>query len=166
MDHEADVANSESDCEARESLNKLQETVQKVLEQNHALVRRLEQLDFGHGLEDGSVKFFDDDRALQDPTDTSRGSWPRRSLAPLPRLEESIPLDASINHAISPREFEALLYQSRVYARVQSNESDASFSSSAVRTNAWSMLSGLSLNDISVISVIALPISLEDITSI
>lgn len=54
----------------------------------------------------------------------------------------------------------------RVYARVQSNDCDMSFTSSAIRTTAWSMLSGLSLNDISIISVLALPISLEEVESI
>jgi hypothetical protein len=53
-----------------------------------------------------------------------------------------------------------------VYARVQSNNCDMSFTSSAIRTTAWSMLSGLSLNDISIISVLALPISLEEVESI
>lgn len=42
---------------------------------------------------------------------------------------------------------------------------DRSFVSSAIRTNAWSIFSGLSLADISIISVVALPLYADDITN-
>ena len=62
----------------------------------------------------------------------------------------------------SRREFEAILEESRVYSRAQSHDSDISFTSSAVRSHAWSMLS---LNDISIIAVFRLPITLDDINA-
>jgi hypothetical protein len=64
--------------------------------------------------------------------------------------------------ARSRREFEAILDKSRVYLRTQSNPSDISLTSSAVRSHAWSLLS---LNDISVISVIRLPITADEINA-
>lgn len=133
-----------------------------VMDQNQALARRLEEHGLSFGGDDASIRFFDDDQSFTQARDPSSAS---PSL--LPRiLEESVSLEAAINSEISPREFEITLHRTRVYTRVQSNESDVSFASSAVRTNAWSMLSGVSLNDISVISVIALPISLEEINNI
>ncbi|KAK0755061.1 ras family-domain-containing protein [Schizothecium vesticola] len=59
------------------------------------------------------------------------------------------------------REFEAVLEQSWVYARTSSNEIDAaSFASSDVRSYAWSMLS---MNDISIVAVFRLPVTLDDV---
>jgi len=50
-----------------------------------------------------------------------------------------------------------------VYQRTAQYESDVSFTSSAVRTHAWSIFSGLSLSEVSVISAIALPIYLNEV---
>lgn len=61
--------------------------------------------------------------------------------------------------------FENVLEQSWVYRRNQSNECDKSFISSAQRSHAWSVFSGYSLADISVISVIAMPITVLDIAN-
>lgn len=142
--------------------------MQQILAQNHALLRRLERLDFIPGVEDASIRFYDDDddRSSVRGPPPIRGSARGKDVPVLPTLQESIPLEASFNSAVYPREFEAALEQSRVYLRVRSNECDVSFTSSVPRTNAWSMLSGLSLSDLSVVSVIALPISLEEINSI
>jgi hypothetical protein len=49
-----------------------------------------------------------------------------------------------------------------VYWRTQSNPSDISLASSAVRSHAWSLLS---LNDISVISVFRLPVTADEINA-
>jgi len=57
---------------------------------------------------------------------------------------------------------EPVLFQSRVYRRCASNaECDQSFASSLARTP-WSIFSGFSLADISILSVVALPISVEE----
>lgn len=55
------------------------------------------------------------------------------------------------------------LENSRVYRRVKRPESHMSFSSSAVDSRAWSIFSGLSLAEISTVSVIALPLFPSDI---
>jgi hypothetical protein len=59
--------------------------------------------------------------------------------------------------------FQIDLGTSRVYRRTESYESDVSFTSSAIRTHAWSIFSGLSLSQVSMISAIALPLSLDEI---
>lgn len=61
--------------------------------------------------------------------------------------------------------FEKDLKLSRVYSRTQLYESDVSFTSSAARTHAWSIYSGLSLAEASVISAIALPLYSHDISN-
>jgi len=72
----------------------------------------------------------------------------------------------AVNLAILFRsEFEDDLEASRVYRRNQQNICDCSFVSSAARMNTWSIFSGLSLADVSNISVIALPLCQEDISN-
>ncbi|KAI1743451.1 hypothetical protein F4680DRAFT_408265 [Xylaria scruposa] len=62
-------------------------------------------------------------------------------------------------------DFESDLEASRVYRRAQRDTMDFSLRSSVAYTHAWSALSGYSLANISVLSVIALPLDLEDITN-
>lgn len=71
-----------------------------------------------------------------------------------------------VNNTIFERPFENELAHSPVYARIRGNECDVSFTTSQPMSGFWSMLSGLSLSQISNISVIALPISSGDIASI
>lgn len=63
------------------------------------------------------------------------------------------------------RPFEHVLASSSVYARARSQECDISFTSNQPKSALWSLLSGLSLSQISSISVIALPISMVDIVN-
>jgi SAM-dependent methyltransferase len=59
--------------------------------------------------------------------------------------------------------FEDELNASRVYRVVKDNDCDRSLFSSAMHTQSWSIFSGLSLADISILSVVALPLFPEDI---
>jgi len=54
--------------------------------------------------------------------------------------------------------FEMDLNTTRVYTRTRLYKSDESFTTSVVRSHVWSILSGLSLSEVSNISVIALPL--------
>jgi len=54
--------------------------------------------------------------------------------------------------------FDLVLASTRVYSRVGDREVDAVSSVSTTRSRAWSILSGLSLTEISIISVIKLPL--------
>lgn len=61
--------------------------------------------------------------------------------------------------------FEKDLIASRVYRRIKRDTMDFSMRSSVARSNGWSVFSGMSLSDISEISVLALPIRPSDITN-
>ncbi|CVK98811.1 uncharacterized protein FMAN_08425 [Fusarium mangiferae] len=62
-------------------------------------------------------------------------------------------------------DFEHDLKLSRVYRQAKRDTMDFSARSSVARTHAWSSLSGISLSDISDISVLALPLYVEDISN-
>ncbi|KAF4499311.1 Ras family, other [Fusarium agapanthi] len=62
-------------------------------------------------------------------------------------------------------DFEHDLKLSRVYRLAKRDTMDFSIHSSVARTHAWSSLSGISLSDISHISVLALPLYVEDISN-
>ena len=72
---------------------------------------------------------------------------------------------ATITTSIRYFDFERDLEASRVYSRATRDTVDFSFRSSAVGSHAWSTLSDVSLSDISIISVIALPVYPKDITN-
>ena len=60
--------------------------------------------------------------------------------------------------------FEHVLWESPVYLRHENrNECDVSFSSTAQRSHAWSALAGYTLADVSILSVIAMPLTAADI---
>lgn len=61
--------------------------------------------------------------------------------------------------------FERILEQSWVYKRNQRNSCDCSFISSAERSHTWSVFSGLSLADVSILSVIAMPLTTMDLAN-
>jgi len=75
------------------------------------------------------------------------------------------PLSINTDSSLSKSDFEDDLESSRVYRRAQRDTMDFSFRSSIARSNTWSVFSGLSLSDISVISVIGLPVFPKDITN-
>ncbi|KAH7350277.1 hypothetical protein BKA66DRAFT_476671 [Pyrenochaeta sp. MPI-SDFR-AT-0127] len=62
-------------------------------------------------------------------------------------------------------QFESALGASRVYRKVQRETADFSFRSSMALSHAWSALSDISLSDISLVSVVALPVLMDDITN-
>jgi hypothetical protein len=62
--------------------------------------------------------------------------------------------------------FDRDLESSRVYRMARKEECDCSFTSSAMRTHALSVFTGLSLADISALSVVALPLYADDLRSV
>ncbi|KAI0506317.1 hypothetical protein F5B22DRAFT_455808 [Xylaria bambusicola] len=84
--------------------------------------------------------------------------------APLTPPSETT-LSVSKPNSRSVFEFESDLEASPVYRRVKRDTMDFSFRSSVARTHAWSIFSGRSLADVSVLSVIALPLDVEEVTN-
>jgi hypothetical protein len=63
-------------------------------------------------------------------------------------------------------DFEKELEASRVYRSAQQSTCDASFTSSDVRSHAWSNFTAVSLSRISCLAVVALPLSLDELQNL
>lgn len=72
--------------------------------------------------------------------------------------------EASHSDFSAEESFNAVLAPTRVYNRVQNREIDMITPVSTTRSRAWSILSGLSLSQISTIAVIKLPIHAPELT--
>ncbi|RSL42666.1 hypothetical protein CEP54_015397 [Fusarium duplospermum] len=163
------VLQSKSELEARTSHSTLLSKVDEVLQQNETLAHRLQRLEGNLMSDSRSVKFFDDASSiiskrlsfLSVRSLDSASSSPTTPTSLESQKRQSITITSP--SIVARNDFELALERSRVYNRTQLNESDISFTSSTAPTNAWSMLSGLSLNDISIVSAFRLPITLDDI---
>ncbi|KAK4221725.1 hypothetical protein QBC38DRAFT_402897 [Podospora fimiseda] len=151
------VLHLNSDQEARLSQAKLQQQVEQVLADNATLKQKLQQSQDSfdaRSIATGYPDEEDDGRTIRGPgvrrTDTVR------SNATMQNVRNSI-----IRFA-----FENILERSRPYLQTsQLNECDRSFTSDAVRSDAWSVFTGYSLSKISVLSVIAMPICAADLAN-
>ncbi|KAK5651030.1 hypothetical protein OQA88_1802, partial [Cercophora sp. LCS_1] len=151
---------SESDMEAQTSTTELHAKMDALQRQNDELIARLMRMEAAYNDDAGSIKFLDDDQSS-----IAQSYAPRDSL--LKGFTASIAArSAGSARPLSHSSFELALGSSRVYLRTGSNGMDASISSPVARSNAWTMLSGPSLNAISVVSVFALPVTLRDINAI
>lgn len=72
----------------------------------------------------------------------------------------------NLRNSIIKFAFENILEESRVYRKTtRLQECDQSFNSSAIRSHAWSIFTGYSLAEISVLSVIAMPLCKADVVN-
>ena len=148
----ADVpVTSESDREAIESQESLRTLIEQVLVQNNDLSRRLNDMELRSLRCDHTSTF---QASIADLDGVRRVSGAQRSSTQ--SFEEE-------GRRILA--FEATLDESRVYRRAGRNECDISFRTSVAPSHAWSQLSGISLAQLSSISVIALPIVPTDIVN-
>ncbi len=125
---------SQSNIEAENSVDRLCDIVEKLVEGNGMLSRRL-------------------------------AAYEVDSTVPEPRTFTTEAPDANeIHRSVKGFAFEELLMNSRAYRKMASDGDDGfSILSSAGRTASWSMLSGLSLSEMSNIAVLALPVYAGDI---
>jgi hypothetical protein len=146
---------SESDLEARRSHQDLISLTSNLLQNNMELAQRIANLE-----------------ASRDTATTIRTTSEAVSSLSRRRSVTSKIQDAYQSFTASPFgityafEFERDLESSWVYRKVTRATMDASVRSSVVRSHAWTALSGISLSDISAISVVALPITLSDLYSV
>lgn len=139
---------SASDTEASRSQGQLTVMVDQLLHYNQQLSKRMKNLEDAYDARSTITKKFDGLSFIsQDDNQTIRTA--RSSINDRPSILEAVGVRFT---------FDRDLESSRVYRMARNDLCDASFISSAMRTNAWSIFSGLSLADISVISVVALPI--------
>ncbi|KAL2062167.1 hypothetical protein VTL71DRAFT_6433 [Oculimacula yallundae] len=159
------IAQSQSDLEAARSRDALRSLVQQVLENNTDLARRLKNLEdmvesrsiLTNCFRNGGSGFNDDAETIN-----SQGFDISSNFDALNLHNDSIVvehhLSARHSNSIFQHSFEADLNRTRVYARTRLYSSDESFTTSVIRTHVWSVFSGLSLSEISNVSVIALPL--------
>ncbi|RTE83512.1 hypothetical protein BHE90_001906 [Fusarium euwallaceae] len=159
------VLQSKSELEARTSHSTLLSKVDEVLQQNEALAHRLQRLEGNLMSDSRSVKFFDDASSIISKrlSFLSMRSLDSSSSSTFSESQKRQSVTITSPSIVARNDFELALERSRVYNRTQLNESDISFTSSTAPTHAWSMLSGLSLNDMSIVSAFRLPITLDDI---
>ncbi|KAK1701611.1 hypothetical protein BDP67DRAFT_572627 [Colletotrichum lupini] len=158
------ILNSETQEEAIRSQATMLAKVDEILEQNRTLAEHLKLLDSEASWDTRSVKFMNDASSIMSRPGSTQGVIYR---SPSSVLQRPQPLDGSTIMTLSRRNFELDLGQSRVYKRTQDREIDrSSFTTSNAPTSAWSMLSGLSIGDISIVSAFRLPITLKEINKI
>lgn len=144
---------SASDADANRSKSSLESMIEKLLQDNQRLGKRLRDLEDSF-----------DAMSIVSRNMESCSLAPEADNATITSARPSASNRVSILEAVKVRfAFDDDLQASRVYRMMQNNGCDHSLASSAVRTQTWSIFSGLSLADISVISVIALPLYPDDV---
>ncbi|KAJ4345919.1 uncharacterized protein N0V89_012055 [Didymosphaeria variabile] len=141
------------DADANRSQSSLESMIERLLQDNQRLGKRLRNLE----------DTFDAMSIVTRDMDNSSLA-PEADNATITSSRPSASNRVSILEAVKVRfAFDEDLQSSRVYRTMQNRNCDHSMVSSVIRTQTWSIFSGLSLADISVISVIALPLYPEDV---
>ena len=150
----SDETPTRSNSAAKESRALLQSHKEEILSSNQDLRKRLESLERRNHFHlsnytslnqtnDAADDDADDDADTIKPSRTSENLWPLNTDSPI----------LSVTHS-----FDTDLAQTRVYQMARAAECDVSFRSSNIRSHAWSIISEISLANISLLSVLALPI--------
>ncbi|KAL9572362.1 hypothetical protein ACKAV7_003563 [Fusarium commune] len=151
------ILQSDSGQAAKEHQEQLSNNVKVLLDSNNALSHRLMNIE--DALDAQTI--ISRRMSILSLTASPSQNTSQQSTAESPAT--SISTDTSL--AISKFDFEDDLESSRVYRRALRETMDYSFRSSIARSHNWSVFSGLSLGDISIMSVIALPVYQDDITN-
>jgi hypothetical protein len=125
------------------------------LKKNRELARRLKSA------EPGTAVYISSSDTLKTKGEDGGDVRTAKSL-----VEDTPASIKDVDHHVRGFAFEELLSNSRAY-RMASRHNDDSFSilSSAGRTGSWSMLSGMSLSEMSNIAILALPIYASDLAN-
>ncbi|GAB1316093.1 LIM zinc-binding domain-containing protein [Madurella fahalii] len=156
------ILQCDSDVEAYQSQEKLQSLIEKVLAQNTELRQKLVESDDSCAAQSIATRHPEDDNA----TVRLRQNGDASTIRGIGRTHSVRSTISNFGGGLIKFAFENILEQSRVYRKNANQlECDRSFVSSAQRSHAWSAFSGYSLADISVISVIAMPLTTLDIAN-
>ncbi|RSL55625.1 hypothetical protein CEP53_007024 [Fusarium sp. AF-6] len=153
------ILQSDSDRLAVQHQEQLSVNINTLLESNHALSRRLMNLEDALDVQTIVSKRI----SLMSVSGTGPQSGTSVETQSTLTDTSTQPTSQESDLDLSKFDFEDDLESSRVYRRAQRDTMDFSFRSSIAPSNIWSVFSGLSLGDISIISVIALPVYQEDI---
>ena len=165
---------STSVTEAENAVSELIESITRVLETNQVLAERMANLELQHSayaLSEASdstqdVELRQRERVTDDGETSTDSSIPASNEEGEDQDNESIvtvrrigPATSESLNAVDGWAFEPDLFASRPYARAINRRPCWSATSSVVPTMGWSYLSGLSLADISKVSMLSLPLS-------
>ncbi|VUC25694.1 unnamed protein product [Clonostachys rosea] len=156
------IVECDTNIEAYENRERLQALVEAVINENQSLKSKLSLLEDRF---DARSTFTRDpiDHETDDVDTGSETATIREGNTADSFRDSNSPL--SISNRISFA-FEKILQQSWVYKRNEKNECDQSFitTTTDARSRTWSIFSGISMAHISILSVIAMPITLLDIS--
>ena len=171
------IYTSTSIGEAQSSAGQLRTLIQQVLEGNSDISRRLGNLEMhtlGHPHSTAqplaAPNIHRNDHAMiatKAAVETNKGWFaPTEDIKPLEETSQEGSTEAeALKGSNFSFTFDQDLNNSRVYSRASKRGSVWSTASSAVHTTSWSCLSGLSLADVSELSVIGLPISAHELSN-
>lgn len=147
---------SDSDLVAQENAHSLQRHIEEEVDTDNGLATRLEALELpADAIELDDL--FSTALGETEPQDSeSASAIPTRPRSP----NHTTNNNKNILQPSStlPETYDVVLSTTRVYGRVSGREVDDVLSVSTMRSHAWSVLSGLSMAQISVIAVIKLPL--------
>ncbi|KAL2069465.1 hypothetical protein VTL71DRAFT_14144 [Oculimacula yallundae] len=163
------IAQSASDIEAEKSQVTLRDLVAQVLESNMDISRRLRSLEDASDSRSVLTDCFRNRNLVgsgNEIADNGRSSIHNSINASSIGKQSRLSRRQSAVRFSGPafqHSFEADLNSTRVYTRTRLYNSDESFTTSGIRSHAWSVFSGMSLSEISNISAIALPLYLYEL---
>ena len=141
--------NSSNQIEAKQSLNRLNTLVEQLVLAHQDIFGRISDIELRQGVE-GQVSTSPD--FLDAVSTTPTTNWPLVESSAEDQ-SEATSFDLQLETAI-----QETLASSRVYRRAYQEVDQISLISGATRATPWSLLSGISLADISAVSIVALPI--------
>ncbi|KAK4032307.1 hypothetical protein C8A01DRAFT_20607 [Parachaetomium inaequale] len=162
------ILQCDSDLEAYLSQQKLQSLIEKVLAENTELRQKLaESLRICSPCAVATRHPEDENATIRQRKNGNDDASTLRGVGRTYSIQSAISHFSNVGNfggGIIRFAFENILEQSRVYRRNANQvECDRSYTSTAQVSHAWSVFSGYSLADISVLSVIAMPLTTLDI---
>ncbi|KAJ3519099.1 hypothetical protein NM208_g14264 [Fusarium decemcellulare] len=158
------ILQCETQIEASESQERLHALIESVMEENQVLKQMMNDSQDSFDARSTFSRRHLDDRSTiwlggDDEEDDAATIRTSNTIATIQGLRNGF------QSKVMALTFEKILEQSWVYKRNQRNECDSSFISTAGRSHAWSVFSGFSLADVSVLSVIAMPLTTLDLSN-
>lgn len=132
------------------------------LAKDRDMERRLEQVESHLRLQ--STASFRDNASIRSDSTADSDNLTIRAGHPTATISASSNSIGS-SDSLPIRDFEALLNSSWVYQRNEHRDETMSFHSSVLRLSAWSVLSDMSLANISIIAVMSLPVQLQELSN-
>jgi hypothetical protein len=160
---------SESDIDALQSQYALHGSIQRFLDIHEGFSRRLREMEDSLNLKSTLSKHKLNGTSVVE-SEGGEGASDARTVIPSnaerPAGRDWLVGRTAHNVAVLRFDFEDDLENSPAYRRSRKKDYNSSFANSGLHLHSWSIFSGLSLADISNISVISLPLNSEDIKKI